>query len=102
MSFQSPTGTAAQPSPRWANFRLTGRALALLLHPDGLTLGANGGLSGTVTEAVFQGDSVQISLTANGVPLAFKCDSRQVSRLPRPGEPIQLAVNPAYILPLKD
>jgi len=84
------------------DFPLDQSAPALLLHPDGLTLDANGEISGTVTEAVFQGDSVQISLTANGIPLAFKCDSRQVSQPPRPGELIQLAVNPAHILPLKD
>ncbi|MBN8636875.1 MAG: ABC transporter ATP-binding protein [Anaerolineae bacterium] len=84
------------------SFPLDQRAPALLLHPDGITLGGDGNLRGTVTEAVFQGDALQVSLEVNGVPLAFKYDSRRVEQPPRPGEPIALSINPAYVLPLKN
>ncbi len=80
-------------------FPLDVQAPALLLHPDGIELGER--ISGVVTESVFQGDTVQISLTANNIPLSFKLDSRRASSYPRPGNPIQLAINPAYIIPLK-
>lgn len=90
-----------QASTALGSFPLDQRAPSLLLHPDGLTLGTNGDLRGTVTEAVFQGDALQISLTVNGVPLVFKCDSRCLDQPPHPGDPIALSVNPAYVLPLQ-
>lgn len=79
-------------------FPLPDSTRVLLLHPDGLDVNADGTIEAVVSESVFQGDAAHISVMANGVPLAFKLDSRRAA--PRPGEAIRLGVNPAYVFPL--
>jgi ABC-type Fe3+/spermidine/putrescine transport system ATPase subunit len=80
-------------------FPLSGDAHALLLHPDGIAVDQSGGISGIVSEAVFQGNTYRVTLRHDSnLSLIFKLPSRATP--PRPGDTLRIGVDADALLPL--
>lgn len=77
-------------------------AKAVLLHPEGIRLDAQGEISGTVRECVFMGDAYRLLLEhENGVTLTFKVPSRYET-LPQVGEQVRVSIAPDSIIGLDE
>jgi ABC-type Fe3+/spermidine/putrescine transport system ATPase subunit len=86
-------------------FAAPGDPVAVLLHPDGITLadGDSGktGLSGVVTERVFSGREYNIMLALpSGDKLSFTMTAHHGNGAPAVGEAITVQVDPARVIPL--
>jgi ABC-type Fe3+/spermidine/putrescine transport system ATPase subunit len=83
------------------DFPISGEADSLLLHPDGIEATSEGTISGTVEEGVFQGDAYRVVLRhRSGMMLTFRLPTRK-NALPRPGETLNVRIDPAFVLPLQ-
>jgi ABC-type Fe3+/spermidine/putrescine transport system ATPase subunit len=92
---------AETPLGRFADVPIDGAPGTLLLHPDGITPDADGGISGTARESVFLGDTYRVELdTPQGISLTFKLPARDQAA-PEPGETLRLSIAPEYVIPLK-
>jgi ABC-type Fe3+/spermidine/putrescine transport system ATPase subunit len=79
----------------------TGKAVdAILLHPDGLSLSADGQLEGKVMERVFRGDNYRLTVAVGEEKLIFNVPSNQ--RMPEIGTKVAIHVEPERIIPLVD
>lgn len=84
------------------DFRLSGQADAVLLHPDGLEVMPNntfGAIQGYVEECVYLGDSYRIRLRVDaGIPLTLKLPARD-SVTVQIGQ--QIYIRPRQVIPLR-
>lgn len=85
-------------------FPLPAPADALLLHPDGLSLGegGRGQIDGRLTECTFQGDSYRVVVMHHsGMALSFSQPSRGIS-IPPIGTPVAVRVQPDAVIGLRN
>jgi len=72
-----------------------------LLHPDSLSIDAQGESSATVIERIFQGDMYRLRLRiTNEMILSMRVSSSM--EIPEIGEVLQLRINPDLVLPIPD
>jgi ABC-type Fe3+/spermidine/putrescine transport system ATPase subunit len=87
------------PSSAFGGQFQTGKAAdAILLHPDGLSLSADGQLEGKVMERVFRGDSYRLTVAVGEEKLIFNVPSNQ--RMPAIGTISAVHVEPERVMPL--
>jgi thiamine transport system ATP-binding protein len=73
---------------------------ALLLHPDGISIDSEGGISGIIRESIFLGDAYRVELdTPQNIPLTFKLSARDIA-MPKPGDACHIRIAPEYVIPL--
>ncbi|MFZ2489648.1 MAG: ABC transporter ATP-binding protein [Anaerolineae bacterium] len=77
-----------------------GDAVTALLRPDAATLATDSHVNrieATVQEISFRGSQVKLTVTAAGLGLQFELPGSAAAGLPAPGQPVQLALDPAGI-----
>lgn len=85
-------------------FPLATPADALLLHPDGLSLGQGGRwqVDGQLTECTFLGDRYRVVIThESGATLTFGPPSRGIT-IPPPGSPVTVSVEGGAVIGLRN